>query len=153
MLPKVAYGFLLGGALLLRGARIEGYGAFWPSQRATGTSPAGSGGDVLLADGGVRACWVPLSGGLAFALCPGLELGVLHGQGTGIRAPRANDGLWFAATALARVSWRIAPSWALFLDASAVLPFERDQFALDENTIYQAGPVEGAMSVGPELQF
>jgi hypothetical protein len=151
--PRAAYGFHVGGALLFPGARLEAYGAFWPSQHVHDTSAPAVGGDVFLAAGGVRVCWVPLRGVLAFAACPGLELGVLHGQGTGIREPRSNDGIWFAATALARITWRIGPSWALFLDASLVVPFERDQFALDQQTIYQAARVEGVASAGPELQF
>jgi hypothetical protein len=152
-LPQAAYGFHLGGALLLPDARLEAYGAFWPSQHAHDPLTPGFGGDVFLADGGVRACWIPLRGRFAFAACPGLELGVLHGQGTGVLSPQRNDGIWFAATALARITWRIAPSWALFLDASVAVPFERDEFAVDQQTIYQAAAVEGRASAGPELQF
>ena len=54
---------------------------------------------MWLADGGVRGCWVPLHGVLEIAACPGLELGVLHGQGKGLRNPLPADGIWFAATA------------------------------------------------------
>jgi hypothetical protein len=34
-----------------------------------------------------------------------------------------------------------------------VVPFERDQFALDRQTIHQAKPVEGVASAGAELRF
>jgi hypothetical protein len=152
-LPQAAYGFHLGGAILFPRARLEAYGAFWPSQHGGDPSAPSAGGDVFLADGGVRACWDPLAGAVAFDACPGLEVGVLHGQGTGVRMPRSSNGIWFAATALARIAWRFAPSWALFLDASLVVPFERDQFTLDQQTVHQAAPVEGRASAGPELRF
>src|SRR5581483_11127645 len=133
--------------------RLEAYGAFWPAQHAHATSPPAAGGDVLLAAGGARACWVPLPGPLAVALCPGVEVGDLHGQGTSVRTPRSADGVWIAATALGRLSWRIAPSFALFLEVSAAVPFVRDDFALDDLTIHQAKGVEGRAAVGPELRF
>jgi hypothetical protein len=134
--------------------RLEAYGAYWPSQTAHAPTLPTAGGDVFLADGGARACWVPVTGGLELSACPGLELGVLHGQGKNVRSPRPNDGVWFAATALARASWRVGPSFALFLDASLAVPFFRDQFSLDDlGTIHQAAPVEGRASLGPELRF
>jgi hypothetical protein len=152
-LPQPAYGVLLGGALLLRYERAEAYGAFWPSQHARSPVSPVAGGDVFLAGGGLRGCWVPLSSALSLAACAGLELGVLHGQGTDIRTPRSADGIWFAATALGRVSWSFAPRWALFLDASLAVPFLRDEFQLDQQTIHKAAAVEGRASVGPELRF
>jgi hypothetical protein len=153
-LPQPAPGLALGAALLFRTFRVEGYGAFWPSQTAHAPTAPTFGGDVSLADGGIRACWLPVHGRLELAACPGLELGDLHGQGKGVRSPAPNDGVWFAATALARATWRLAPSFGVFLDLGLVIPFIRDQFALDQiGTIHQAGFVEGRASIGPELRF
>jgi hypothetical protein len=153
-LPQPAYGFLLGGALLAARARIEAYGSYWPSRHAHATSTPSAGGDVLLATGGARGCWIPLGGALSVAACPGLELGVLHGQGTSVRIRRSADGVWVAATALARLTWHLAASWGLFLDASLAVPLVRDQFELDDiGTIHRAAPAEGRAAFGPELRF
>ena len=94
-----------------------------------------------------------MHGALELAACGGLELGDLHGQGTGVRSPLPADGIWFAATALGRATWRVAPSFGLFLDVGLAVPFRRDQFTLDVGTIHQAGVVEGRASLGPELRF
>ena len=106
-----------------------------------------------LLDGGARGCWLPLRSAFEIAACAGLELGDLHGQGLGVRSPLPADGIWFAATALGRASWRIAPSFGVFLDLGLAIPFARDQFRLDNSTIHQAGLVEGRASLGPELRF
>jgi hypothetical protein len=154
-LPQPAYGFSLGAALLFRTFRLEGYGAYWPSQTGHASSSSAFGGTVYLLDGGARGCWLPLRRALEIAACAGLELGDLHGQGLGVRSPLPADGIWFAATALGRASWRIAPSFGVFLDLGLAIPFIRDQFSLDNSTIpiHQAGPVEGRASLGPELRF
>jgi hypothetical protein len=99
-LPGPAYGFTLGASLFLGDLRLEGYGAYWPAETAHPTSSSSLGGDVWLADGGARGCWVPVHGALEIAACPGLELGILHGQGKGVLSPRPADGIWVAATAL-----------------------------------------------------
>ncbi len=152
-LPRAAYGLHLGAALLFPRARLELYGGYWPAQQAHDPVVAGGGGELSLSAGGMRGCWVPLSGTFVLAACPGLELGLLHGQGTGLRTPQTSDGLWFAATILGRVTWRITRSWSLLLDVSLVVPFVRDTFTIDQQTIEQSAPVEGRASVGPELQF
>ena len=92
-------------------------------------------------------------GAFSLGLCPGFEAGVLHGQGHGVSNPLSQNGVWLAATALARVSWRLGPSLGVFVDVSAAVPFVRDQFSLDDATIHQAAPVEGRLSVGPEVRF
>jgi hypothetical protein len=144
----------LGGAVLFSSARFEAYGAFWPSQTAHVAAAPVAGGDVFLADGGARACWTPPPRFLAFAVCPGLEAGVLHGQGRGIRVPRPADSVWFAATALSRAYVRVAPAVSFFLEVSLAVPFFRDQFALDDvGTIHQAAVVESRAALGPELRF
>jgi len=158
-LPRLAYGFGLGAALLFPRLRFEAYGAYWPSHFASGsTVAAGAGGDVFLVAGGLRACWVPVSGDnferwLEVAACPGLEAGDMHGQGKGVRFPLPEDGLWFAATGLARISLRVGPRLVLFLDAAVAVPFAPTAFSLGGNTIYRPSPVEGRASLGPELRF
>jgi hypothetical protein len=155
-LPHPAYGLTLGAAFLWKRLRLEGYGAYWSSQagQAVGGS-AGEGGDFFLADGGLRGCWLPVLGRLEIAACPGLELGVLHGQGVGVNEPLSQNSVWVAATALGRISWRIAPSLAVYLEAGIALPLRRDVFDIDvaQNLVHEAGVVEGRASLGPELRF
>jgi hypothetical protein len=155
-LPRPAYGVTLGAALFPWPAlRVEAYGSFWPSQHASSSSSStpGAGGDFFLADGGARACWLPLHANLEIAACPGLEVGVLHGQGDDITHPSSADSVWFAFTGLGRLTWRVGPSLAFFLDLSLALPPFRDVFQLSGDTIHQAGFVEGRASLGPELRF
>ncbi len=157
-LPRPAWGVTLGASLFPSPAlRLEAYGSYWPWQHAQSSSSSsspGSGGDVFLADGGARACWLPLHTTLELAACPGLESGLLHGQGENIAHPQSRDSFWLAATGLARLTWRTGANFALFLDASLAVPIiPRDEFQLDNSTIHQAGPVEGRASVGPELRF
>jgi hypothetical protein len=153
-LPQTAYGFSLGAALLFRTFRLEGYGAYWPAQTAHAASAPAFGGDVYLADGGLRGCWLPWRSTIEIAACAGLELGDLHGQGLGVRSPQPNDGIWFAATALGRASWRVTSSFGLFVEVGLAVPFFRDTFSLDDiGTVHQAGIVEGRASLGPELRF
>jgi hypothetical protein len=162
-LPRPAWGVTLGAALFLSPAvRLEAYGSYWPWQHAQSSASfaPNSGGDVFLADGGARACWLPLHANLELAGCAGLEAGLLHGQGENIARTLSADSFWLAATGLARLTWRASPHFALFLDASLAIPFSRDQFVFysgpqDKNgsLVYQAGPVEGRASFGPELRF
>jgi hypothetical protein len=156
-LPRPAWGVTLGAALFLSSAfRLEAYGSYWPWQQAESSSPSspGSGGEVFLADGGARACWLPWHANLELGACAGLESGLLHGQGENIAHPRSQDSLWLATTGLARLTWRTGANFALFLDASLAIPIiPRDEFQLDNSTIHQAGFVEGRASLGPELRF
>jgi hypothetical protein len=155
-LPHPAYGLTLGAAFLWERLRLEAYGAYWSTEagQAVGASP-GVGGNFFLADGGLRGCWLPVLGRFEIAACPGLELGVLHGQGVGVNEPLSQSSVWVAATALGRVSWRIAPFFDLYLEAGIALPFRRDVFDIDvaKNLVHEAGVVEGRASLGPELRF
>jgi hypothetical protein len=155
-LPRPAYGFTLGAALFpLTALRLEAYGSFWVSQRFSSSSPSapGAGGDVFLADGGARACWLPLHANLEVATCLGLEVGVLHGQGEDIAHTSSADSDWLAATGLTRLTWRTGPNLALFLDVSFAIPTFRQPFGLDGKASYEAGAIVGRASVGPELRF
>jgi hypothetical protein len=153
-LPGAAYGFTFGAAVFPSAAfRLEAYGSYWPSQHAQDSSTPGAGGEVFLADGGMRGCWLPLHANLELATCGGLEAGLLHGQGENIAHTLSADSFWLAATGLARLTWRVGPNLALFLDASFAIPLYSAPFGLDKTTIYQAAPIEGRASVGPELRF
>ena len=154
-LPRPSYGVSLAAAVLLGRLRLEGFGTYWPPESAylSASTPAGPRGDVQLATGGARACIVALPGRLELAACPGLEIGNLHGQGVGVRAALPADGLWVAATAAGRVTWRLLPNLGLTLDVGLAVPFLRDQIILDATTIHQAAVAAGRAAIGPELRF
>jgi hypothetical protein len=175
-LPRTAYGFSLGAALMLGKFRLEGYGLRWSArQRETFAAPA-LGGSVDVTAGGLRGCFVPWDGWLQVAGCSGFELGVLHAQSIagmprvtlpppGPGAPRVairadgpstagSDTTWVAATASARLLWRIAPSFGMVLDMGVVVPLHRDPLVLDKAAVMNlVAPIEGRVAVGPEFRF
>jgi hypothetical protein len=155
-LPQLAYGGTLAGALLLGRWRFEGYGAYWPDQKARSRLFPTVGGNLRLAVGGARACAGLLPGGAALELAPcvGLEVGSLHGLGVGVRFPLPADSLWFAATADARASLGITPALRLTADLGIATPFYRDVFTLGSiGNVHQASSVAARALLGPELRF
>ena len=87
-------------------------------------------------------------------------MGILHGQGLDINAPRPVDGLWLAATAIGRLDWELLPRLGVVIDFGGVLPFERDDFILDQlgtvnqtTLVHQPAPVEARGGLGLEARF
>jgi hypothetical protein len=175
-LPRKTYGFSLGAALMLGKFRLEGYGLRWSAQPAETFAAPSLAASVDVTAGGLRGCFVPWDGWLQVAGCSGFELGVLHAQSMagmprvplpppGPGAPRVviradgpstvgTDTTWVAATASARVLWRIAPSFGMVLDMGVVVPLHRDPLVLDKAAVKNlVAPLEGRVAVGPEIRF
>jgi hypothetical protein len=154
MLPRPAMGAVLTAAALLGAVRIEGYGAYWPGQAGRLDSVAHGGGTVSIALGGAKGCYRAARGPAEVAACAGIEFGDMHGVGSGVRYPHGADSLWVAGSLGGRASMRIAYDLWLAVDAAVVVPFQRDEFILDDlGTVHRPSTVGARAALGPELRF
>jgi hypothetical protein len=134
-LPKFAYGFTAAGAVLYGPLR----------------------GEVDLFDGGLRGCYSPLILQSAeLGPCGGVELGAIHGSGSGPTFKPSSPsptGFWAALTLGARLTIRVTRRLGLALDVGAVFPLYLGAFQVPGTTFFQPGAAEGRVHLGPELRF
>jgi hypothetical protein len=93
--------------------------------------------------GRLDGCPVAFGGAaLAVAPCIGLELGVASAEGLDAEG-RDDTGVWAAAAGLIRLSWQVAPGFAVSLDGGAFAPVVRYSFSSESGSV-----VHHADSVG-----
>jgi hypothetical protein len=88
----------------------------------------------------------------AFEACLGSELGELSGEGSGVDAPRAARGTWFAETLGAAWSsrWpsRSGP-WSWQLGSSLAIAVVRPEFGFDGlGALHRPSPISGRLWLG-----
>ncbi|HTV20410.1 MAG TPA: hypothetical protein VMG12_17120, partial [Polyangiaceae bacterium] len=81
--------------------------------------------------------------------CAGPELGVLHGEGSGVDAPRSAEGTWAAATlgAVWSSAWSTPPGpWSWQVGTSAALAVVRPEFGFDGiGVLHRPSPISGRL--------
>ncbi len=166
-LPRPAYGFSLGAAVVFRALRIEGYGSYWPAE--TVRAPfAVDGINISLITAGARGCFVPIRGVIDLGACSGVELGSMDGRGFGPAVTQtAANQVWFAGTVDLRAAWNIVSRFSLVLDAGMVIPFNRETFLLNSDAptpsnltgflstkaSFTPSALAGRLYFGPEFRF
>jgi hypothetical protein len=168
-LPRPAYGFSIGAAVVFRTLRIEGYGSYWPFQTVRAQFP-GDRINISLVTAGARGCFVPIRGIIDLGACSGVELGSEQGQGFGPAVPPNSSAsqVWFAGTADLRAAWNIVSRFSLVLDGGIVIPFDRLTFQLNSDAptppsnltgflstkaSFTPSAVAGRLYFGPEFRF
>jgi hypothetical protein len=103
---------------------------------------------------GSRGCVVPRRSVIEFPICAGLELGRARALGlTPALNPRAAAYPWIAASASAGVTWVIVERVAIFVDASALVPFVSGDFRVGDQSLTQLVPVGMRATLGLELRL
>ncbi|MCB9715905.1 MAG: hypothetical protein H6712_18705 [Myxococcales bacterium] len=155
MLPAVAGGLRLAGAVLGRRWRVELRGDYWLPRTALPQAELGA--RISLWSVGTRGCGVPgvARAGLEFPLCGGIEAGAMRGDPVGDRVQGGVTGRepWLAADLGAGLSWSPWRFLAVFVRAELVVPILRAGFRVGEVEIHRAGPVGGRGLLGLEARF
>jgi hypothetical protein len=97
------------------------------------TFSAGIGAQLLWAWAHMEGCpfRFPVASTLRLAPCVGLDAGLLRFKGTGLAQPSSNTRVWFAADALARLSWTSVSGWLVDAGLGAQAPFQRSALRYD----------------------
>lgn len=91
--------------------------------------------------------------------CAGLELGRASGAGIDIAASQAKHYLWSAGVVGLRVVGELARSFALYLEPSLAVPFERKRFVSSDAlgaraaVLYTPSPVSVRATAGVQVSF
>jgi hypothetical protein len=160
-LPSPAMGAEGRVAISVRPLGVGVYGAYWPSQTATGaTLPDGrsTGGTFTLWALGLQACFeLPFSphpDAASVSLCGGPELDVMKGRGFGVNNPGEGSESWAAATAALRANVPLGGPWRLALAIAGVLPARRERFALQGvGEVHQPAAAAGRAALDVEFAF
>lgn len=151
-LPRV--GPLVGGAAGLGWPRFraEVLGELQPRQLASYAD--GTGAELRMASGGIRACPTMLRGSVEVPLCAGAWLGALRGRGRGVSMVREATDTWVAAEAHVGLAWSPVPRIALRAGLGGTVALRRPAFFLqDHPVLFRTPRFGGRFTVGIESRF
>ena len=148
-LPGAGVG-LFGGAALRRGwARFDGTLGWLPSRDKLS---AGGGGQFQMAFGALDACFAPTWHERTLRACGGAELGAYWAAGVAVAGPTSATTLWRAGRASVGALIGLGGALSLSIEATAVFPFSRPKFVLDEcEPVYRSARVAGRLAIGLEV--
>lgn len=121
---------LTGGVAILRPRWRFDASVLWVLPRATSLAPDGPGARLQLASAALRGC-ARLGDVVEVPLCAGLELGAVHGKGTGVDHVGKDDVLWAAVLLGPGIRVPVRRRIALVLDTTLAIPLGRPRFDLD----------------------
>lgn len=153
-LPGAGLGAELAASLGWEALALRLLGTYLPERRAA-LDPSGAAAIRLLA-GSLSACLPRLAGWgeLEMGACAGAELGWLEGTGTGLDVDRSGGTLWGAGRGDATVRWALGRGVGLEVALSALLPVERDEFAVAGiGRVHRPGAVVGRASLGLSIEL
>jgi len=130
-LPAAGLGPMLGGGIDWGWFRAEVSGMYLPPRRAVVSTFPERGGEIELIAATLSVCGVPYRARLELAGCVGSDLGVLRGEGFGVRAPETGTGTWLAAKAGALVGYSPHRVFAVVLHADVVRRIGDAEFELE----------------------
>lgn len=154
-LPRFAPTATLAGGLVLDRVRVEAFGAYVAGERAViaGTAPT-RGGDLKLAYGGARGCYLPWPARVEVSGCVGLEVGSIFGSGFGVSRPAAAGALWLSPSFGALGVLRLSRNLGLALDLYGVVPLVRRSFVLaGRGEVFQPPAASVRAALGVEARF
>lgn len=160
-LPALGVGPALAAALGTDRVAARAVVTWLPARDASVEPPAGAaaGAEIGLVTGALLAC-APLRTELSadprleLGACAGAELGWLSGSGVGVSAPSRRGALWSAARLDLAGRYGVGPSGLrVALTLSALLPFERHEFVVVEESVHRPAPIVGRVGLGLELDL
>jgi hypothetical protein len=158
-----AFGVSFGGEWIH--ARV--LGTFLPPRAASAASRPGSALEFDLLAGALALCApvIVRASRLSAGACLGGELGVLSVKARGLSVSRRGDVLWRAGRLDLDARWALSDSVSIDLMLSALAPFERHRFVVEEfhpgfvgpwysqATVHRPLPVIGRAGVGLSIAF
>lgn len=149
-LPGVSGGLAAEAGLLWRRVRLQAGARFWfPRVHREGTREA----TFRMLVGAALVCPRLGAGSFEFPLCAGVEVGSLHGAGTGVANPRIDRLVWVAGLLRGAVAWAPHPRVALFVLGELAIPLADYRFELARAPIHDPSPVGGRVGGGVELRL
>lgn len=153
-LPGAGAGAALGASLGYDSFELRLLGTYLPPRSASVQSfEAGAvGAEISLLAGSLLACAprvVQATDRLALGACTGAELGWIEGTGTGVDVSRSGGSWWTSLRADAEARWMLGPGLGIGLTLSALVPWDRDEFAIDGvGRVFRPGRVVGRAAIG-----
>jgi hypothetical protein len=151
LLPRVAWGVELGGALAWRTFRLALVGRYWPSQ-AHGPSDEKVEADLI--EGDLRLAWLPIElGALWLGPSVGLAAGELHLEGVAVTDPQPRSLLWWRSELAVVARWAVPGALLAFtLDAGVALPWSRPRADIaGQGTVFRPAALSPYAVLGLEL--
>jgi hypothetical protein len=143
--PSAGAGVGLGLHLAPFHGHVEGLA--WIPRLALKGPVAGSGGEIGLYTGALRACWDVFrdtAGELSLGPCAGAELGLSTGRGLNISHPARSSGLWSAATLAIRMQLVGRSGFAFGFSVEGGAALHRPAYFIENyGEVFRASPVFG----------
>lgn len=159
ILPGPNAALELGLGLEGRGWRVELNGGFSPPVQGTASGQPAIGGSFRLGFAELRGCGVPAlrRAPVAFPLCVGLQVGAMHGRGSGdgLMVPLAARSLWIATRFGGALRWRPRDGRvSLWLGLDAIVALTRPEFVTAGGVrVHQAARIGGQALFGVEVRL
>lgn len=159
ILPGPNAALELGLGLEGRGWRVELNGGFAPPVQGTASVQPAIGGSFRLGFAELRGCGVPAlrRAPVAFPLCVGLQVGAMHGRGTGdgLMVPLAARSLWIATRVGGALRWRPRDGRvSLWLGLDAIVALTRPEFVTAGGVrVHRAAQIGGQALFGVEVRL
>jgi len=164
-LPGLALGAALEASLGIESIELRALGIYLPPHEST-QSRAGASAEFALLAGGLAVCapralqTVSLRAGV----CLGGELGELSARARGFTVSGRGAAAWKAARLDVDARWALGHGIGVALGLSALAPFERDRFVIDERsssfepwstqlTLHRTEPLVMRASVGLDIEL
>jgi len=153
-LPGATPGTAVYASLQFPRFRLElGGAAFWGGVARYETMP-GVGADLQLFTGALRGCVTPGDGSWRFPICGGVELGMMRGEGFGVAATAATNGVWGGVVIGPAVQFRMTERLSLWAEADAVLTLLKPEFHVRNlERLYSPTAGGSRASLGLEVNF
>jgi hypothetical protein len=153
--PTVGVGLVLG--VRAGSALVDIQGSYWAPQRADHGPVPGSGGEMGLYAGSLRACvdvFRPRQGRFRLDPCARVELGLATGVGFGLPDRKESRDLWGAALG-GLSAWLSSAPLSSWISVEIGTPFARPIYRIDgyDSTVFRASPVLLRASSGVAWSF
>lgn len=127
-LPGISPGVAIYGSLQFRAFRLELGGQYYLGGEARYEDLPSVGADLELASATARACLTPGIGRWSFPVCAGFEIGMMRGQGFGAATTSTDTSVWGAVIVGPALRFSVTRSFALWVEADALVPVLRPGF-------------------------
>lgn len=151
-LPGPSAGLGLTVSVAWRRLRVEA--SFRYALPRAAVNAEGYGGDVALAAGALRGCYVLHRGRLEPRLCGAVEGGAMLGESVGLPQVGAGSSPWWAAFGGAALGWSVAPRLALVASVDVGAPLSSPRFVIGGlGEVHRPSAVLVRGAVGVEWRF
>ncbi len=154
-LPSVGYGGELTGAWAPSRLELEAdVRALAPTRKSLSPSSPTQGATFTFAGGGVRGCYLVVTGRVDLAPCAGVDGEWLFASGFGTSHDTSGSGGTATLSLGARLTLRLTPHVGVRAGVDVAAPLVRAAYQIsDGGEVYHRSPVAGRAVVGPVLTF